>query len=403
MRCQDLLPLVEKLSDGEATPAERREAEAHLKACADCREHFRFVEALPRAARQSATAEPPEMYWESLPGKVMARIAENETREPVLRSRLSRVFSATGLRWAGALAAALLAAVVGLRVLDTPFSSQPAPEVSLMREPEGAIEAGRADEDSSESGQDRAPGEGPQAAAPATPRDQQLLRAPDQEQPGPQTAEESVADRREASAEASEGALQKAEPARGVAERELRDLGAAAAEPAPEPQPAPEEDTAFERGRRLESEDRFAVANETRSTALRESSEAPSPTVQADAVALRPQSAEDDFRALEQRYPLGATATGSESTASSPSNQSGAEDKAIECDAWRRFLQQHGAVEEETSARYRLALCSIALYDLRPSDVRRRQALEDGESYLALDSQSERADAIQEALDRIEP
>ena len=76
MHCEQMLPLIEKLADGEAAPSEKARAEAHMEACESCRAHFHFLEALPEAARKAPLPEPPEMYWEVLPRKVMARIEE---------------------------------------------------------------------------------------------------------------------------------------------------------------------------------------------------------------------------------------------------------------------------------------------------------------------------------------
>lgn len=396
MACEDFLPLVEKLSDGEATPAEKRKADAHLKECADCREHLHFLEALPRAARKMSATDPPPSYWESLPGKVMRRISEREAPD---RQRMTGAgfFSPSVLRWAGVLAAAVVAAVVGLRVLDAPFSTDQAPEVSLSRQAQrvgGDDDAG--DEEISVAEEDQVVGEGlgtstelPSAPTPAPPRERQDAREPARDQSASSvasTAEESFL-RDEPAAADREQPLQKAE-----AETESSEVASP---------PALEEEMA-EGARGLQVVDRPAEPSQSRPAATGRGER----RLQADAANLRQRSASEDYRALEERYPL-EPGTPVESTSQNlMSTQAGAtapRDKAAECTDWRRFLEQHDAVEEGTGARYRLALCSIALYDLQPSEANRRQALQDVESYLAVDPRSDRADALRRALGRIEP
>ena len=112
MRCEQMLPLIEKLADGEAAPSEKARAEAHMEACDSCRAHFRFLAALPEAARKAPLPQPPEMYWEVLPRKVMARIDKKHSP----KSSPGRLAAWSGLRWLGAVAAAVIAVVVGLEV-----------------------------------------------------------------------------------------------------------------------------------------------------------------------------------------------------------------------------------------------------------------------------------------------
>ncbi|MEE9179352.1 MAG: zf-HC2 domain-containing protein, partial [Vicinamibacteria bacterium] len=140
MRCDDFLPLIEKLVDGEAAAAERQQAEAHLESCTSCQSHFRFLKALPEAARQASLPDPPDMYWEVLPRKIMSRIEkEGATRR---RGWFSQILAPSRLRWAGALAAALVAAVVGLRVLQSPLTYRDAPpSASVARSNEEKREA----------------------------------------------------------------------------------------------------------------------------------------------------------------------------------------------------------------------------------------------------------------------
>jgi hypothetical protein len=78
--CAEARDLVEKLSDGEVTAAERRTAEAHLEKCPSCRGHFEFLVSLSREARAMSLAEPPESYWEHLPRRVLDRIDSGRRR-----------------------------------------------------------------------------------------------------------------------------------------------------------------------------------------------------------------------------------------------------------------------------------------------------------------------------------
>ena len=400
MQCEDFLPLVEKLADGEVTSAEEREAEAHLKACEDCREHFRFLKALPNAARQASPSEPPEIYWEALPRKIMARIARMEEREkPAAGGWFFGLLSPSGLRWAGALAAALVAAVVGLQVLDAPFSSQPssrslsqdapqAPSVSSLSENTRSGKEGQPVVGLLESEEESA-----RPPAPAT----------------PQTAEEGFL-RDEPSADDADQALQKARAVGEVGPDGFDELDEVESN-----EPEPEEVRAYESGSRLEASARSQEARDeasgqagqegqagqavsapvgARALQTRPDREAGERRTQTDAPTLRGLPADEGYRALLERYPI----EGGESTAAS---EAGPDDKVRECSDWRQFVERHGGGEEGTSARYRLALCSIALYDREPSDDNRRQAVEDGESYLAAEPSGDRADAIRQALERI--
>jgi len=139
MRCDDFLPLIEKLADGEAEAAERHQAEAHLESCTSCQAHLRFLRALPKAARQTSLPAPPEMYWDVLPRKIMSRIAK-ETAEG-RGGWFGRLLTPSRLRWAGAMAAALVAAVVGLRVVEFPLGDRSRPSSSATRSNEEKREA----------------------------------------------------------------------------------------------------------------------------------------------------------------------------------------------------------------------------------------------------------------------
>jgi len=121
--CAEALGLVEKLSDGEATTAEKRAAESHLEECSSCRGHLEFLVSLSQEARSMSFPEPPESYWEHLPRRVLDRI-DSESGQPSGFLRI--LFAPSTLRW-GALGATLLVVTaVGVSMLREE-SRTPAP------------------------------------------------------------------------------------------------------------------------------------------------------------------------------------------------------------------------------------------------------------------------------------
>jgi hypothetical protein len=112
--CAEILALVEKVSDFEATEAEKLAAIAHLEKCPSCRSHAEFLAFLTEESRSMPFPEPPESYWEHLPRKVLDRI-DSESRRP---SGFFHILLAPSmLRW-GALGATLLVVTtVGVSVL----------------------------------------------------------------------------------------------------------------------------------------------------------------------------------------------------------------------------------------------------------------------------------------------
>ena len=127
MQCDDFLPLIEKLADGECSTAEKENVRAHLEACGACREHLEFLKALPGAARRTTLPEPPGAYWEALPRKVMARIEEEQS--PQKRSTwLPGWFAPAQLRWLAVVAAGLMALVLSYEVMLVQPAQSPEPE-----------------------------------------------------------------------------------------------------------------------------------------------------------------------------------------------------------------------------------------------------------------------------------
>jgi hypothetical protein len=100
---------VHALHDGTLQGDSRAEAERHVAACADCARALAELRALDALAAEDPDV--PAGYFEALP----ARIAARATRRP--RAAWSRPVA-----WAGALAAALLIALVTPRLLQRPLA-----------------------------------------------------------------------------------------------------------------------------------------------------------------------------------------------------------------------------------------------------------------------------------------
>ena len=394
MRCDDFLPLIEKLVDGEAAAAERQQAEAHLESCASCKSHFRFLKALPEAARQTSLPAPPDMYWEVLPRKIMSRIEkEGATRR---RGWFSQMLAPSRLRWGGALAAALVAAVLGLRVLQLPLACRdaPAPGKVVMEEESPAL--------FKQAARKRV------AAEPAPPAAPEIAR------------EEFVADALSSVGKAGQEKRDDAgeAPARRVIGGRLeqdfyelkstqpdeknRDKGRAGPATAAETANVPQAEARGSQGQKPAA----AVPPADREQAAQ--SVSVSRTLRAQpALEEAPSSAAQGYRDLVARYPLrdespsSANLSGLSGVAKEKEGALSDAELETECDDWRQFLARYPGDEREADALYRLALCSIALFDGSPSEDNRRPALDDAASYLDVATDEERAEAIRRALARI--
>jgi len=429
MRCDDFLPLIEKLVDGEASAAERRQAETHLESCTPCQSHFRFLKALPEAARQASLPDPPDMYWEVLPRKIMSRIEkEGATRR---WGWFSQMLAPSRLRWGGALAAALVAAVIGLRVLQLPltYRDAPAPGKEVMEEESLALSA-----DSLTPARRQASEEPVEDAAREEPKEPKQLVALDDEnfeqaarkrvagEPAPKAApeiarEEFVAD---ALSSAGKAGQEKQDDAGEAAARRViggrleqdfyelkstqpdetnRDKGRARSATAAETANVPQAEARGSQGQKPAA----AVLPADREQAAQSVSR----TLRAQpALEEAPSSAAQGYRDLVARYPLRDEPPSSASLSGVAKEKEGAVSDAeleTECDDWRQFLARYPEDEREVDARYRLALCSIALFDGSSSEDNRRSALDDAASYLDVATDEERAEAIRRALARIRP
>ncbi len=171
--CAQALAMIEKLSDGEASDAEKIAAEAHLEKCPSCRSHLEFLASLDREARSLSFPEPPPSYWEHLPRRVLTRI-ESESARP---SRIRRLLSPPMLPWAALGATLLVLATLSVSVLlndpRTP-AAPPAPSPAPLAEtPRATAQVAAEPEDSPQMARDEAapevattPAAGPDAGEP---------------------------------------------------------------------------------------------------------------------------------------------------------------------------------------------------------------------------------------------
>jgi hypothetical protein len=108
------------------------------------------------------------------------------------------------------------------------------------------------------------------------------------------------------------------------------------------------------------------------------------------------------YRALDRQYVRSSAGGLRETTELDKEDKASTADEIeAECNAWRAFLAEFPDSDQAIDARYRLAACSISLYDLRQTDDDRRQALDDGTSFLEASPGGERAEEIRRHLDRI--
>jgi hypothetical protein len=337
MNCDSALPLVEKLFDGEASPFEKREAEAHVAGCTSCREHLDFLASLADAASR-ALPEPPDSYWEELPRKILRRAGAR--RRQGSQSFWRRFFAPPVLRWAAAAATLVVLAAVGTSVLlDDPGvvtgeaprpASAPAPTASM--EPEESRERE------------------PDAPAPPMARDEP---APPPERPAETLREEAVT-----------GEDVKALTSLGY-------VGPAAQEPA-EPPPAPA-------ARRSDEASVLSdeAGKESRPEGSRE--EEALPVMQESAPA--PASA----RAMAERANFSARAR--------------SEDECERWR--RLLSTSGGEGERTLDARFELARCSLLRFEREGGEALREAAVADAEAFLEREADGERAEEIRESLARV--
>ena len=129
--------LLSRSLDGELTQDEQRRLHAHLQECPGCRKMLSDLETMEEALR-SAPA-PSSGQWQAR-WQAVARalaVAQRQPREAplpaeVLPLRLPRWLFDSRSRWALAIAACLLALLVGLWALESMLPAGPSPDWSVV-------------------------------------------------------------------------------------------------------------------------------------------------------------------------------------------------------------------------------------------------------------------------------
>lgn len=142
MRCADLqTDVLVDLVDGRLDPAQQRDIERHLEACADCRALVTDLRSIRAAAFMLDRREPGAAAWSKLQAAVAA--------EPAPRARLLMMPAAVGrsLRdggwpvWLGAAAALVLATMIGLLPLMNRNAAPDAAATANDGAPEVTVES----------------------------------------------------------------------------------------------------------------------------------------------------------------------------------------------------------------------------------------------------------------------
>lgn len=339
MTCDQAMRLVEKLADGEAKPAEQKEAESHLESCAECRSHYDFVVALESASEKIDWPEPPEAHWQHFPKKVLARL---EREQPAAgRSFWQKLLSPPVLRF-GAVAATLTVVVaVGTIVLR---DDQLEPDLA-----QAPASVGKRQVDDK--------------AAVTTPQAQPLPEESGRVEPASRATEpapaprQAVAEKEEAELDelgALEYAADVANPAGlagDVADQSFRDSPSA------------------------------APPSRRENRALRSQAEAPGEPAEAVVATEEAMNAQLARKVAPPR------------ARSSVMN---------DCAEWRDYLARNGDDGSESlEARYRVALCSLESFTTEPSDGARATAERDAEAFLAMESEGDRADEVRTRAERL--
>ncbi len=396
MQCDDFLPMVEKLADGECSTAEKEQVRAHLEACGACREHYEFLKALPDAARRTSLPEPPGAYWEALPRKVMVRIEQEQSTEKH-SAWLPGWLAPAQLRWLAVVAAGLMALVLSYEVmLVQPAQSPEAEQASSSAFVSEDKDRPSAFEVSEEAAVKRLEQDGQQA------RELQLQEADD--------------------LRPSSSASQKARPETPSPPKKTL---------------AKTDEQSFERNRPRESPTSVpekgetegsvaALADEEAST-LQEvvGKEVASPPMEPSVVVAdapkRPQAVGGE----ESKLSAQAEPSPGRGRAKLEANQARALDRmaAVDrsqkasyrgdlggaqepseiqiearCDHLRDSLERGLEGEELLNARFELAECSIALTNLRLTEERRNRAVQDSEAFLKISPEGDKAEKIKREL-----
>jgi len=355
--------------DDELRPLDREAVESHLRACEACAARLEEMAAVDTLARELPVEAPPG-YFDSLPGRVRARMSFPARRRPVVPV------------WSWAVAAALLLAVVVPRMV---FETR-APSLSDARfqEAPAAAPARPAVPPPAEPAKDAA---APTVAATPAPPAQavggvsgRLARSNE----AGRDAERSVGGAEAPKLrQAPMAETKKAEE--GAADSDLqalakRDQGVSAPRPAaaapgvappPPPQSAPEE----------------SVTSQFRADELKEQVEVDSATATAPAAgglaAASPKGAREERRAKRADKSLAAS-TSSYASLLSRTTATAAEARALR-EEWRAFAESHPTGTEGDEARVRVVELGISAWRLSNDPADKALVRQDAEAYLRRD------------------
>lgn len=374
MLCEEILPLIEELADGEIPPEEKERAGAHLVECEACRKHYEFLKALPGAVRRVPLPQPLGSYWELLPRKVMARIEKEKASKP------TRAWLAPAqLRWLGVLAAGVIAAVLSYEVIQQTEMARPTrmrvdvkqtrPAQEQPREvSEGTMPEGRPGLEPAETGggATRFEPSAPLVESRAGMESKAESPRGDADQPATKL-ETATGGKRRASSEPDPSAPveEPAEPEKAVAVSKLQE-----APPRAVPASAPSEP---------------AAAN----VAVGE----PAPAARTE-IADKAQSVEGIASTKRQQTSRYGVTLG----VVKPSET----ELEARCRDLRESLSRGAEDDALADTRYRLADCSITLYRMDPTEERRNQAIRDAGAFLEVEPEGERADRIRSDRDRLQ-
>jgi anti-sigma factor RsiW len=132
MKCADLqADVLVDLVDGRLEPAEQRDVERHLEACADCRALVTDLRSIRAAAFMLDRREPPAQVW--------ARLQSTVAAEPLPRARVLLLPTKQNWPvWLGAAAVLMLATIIGLLPLwnrNAASTTQPVAATAAPEEP----------------------------------------------------------------------------------------------------------------------------------------------------------------------------------------------------------------------------------------------------------------------------